>query len=337
MTIIRVWLAAALLGVTIAAVAEEGGGAFDDRPRATLLEHPDWFTETLFDLPDDLARAVAAGKRGLMVYVGQRRCAYCHLLMDEVFGQADIRDYTRRHFDVVALDAWGVAEVTAIDGAVLSERALALREQADFTPTILFYDAAGRLALRLRGYYPPYQFRAALEYVADAHYRDESFRDYLARGDNRLVFELDALNEADFFQPPPHNLDRRFPAERPLAVFFERGECHACDVLHGQVLRGTGLDASFTRIDAVQLDMDAPTPVITPDGRRVRARDWAAELGLFYAPSVLFFDERGRELLRVDSVASFYRLGRVLEYIDSRAYRDLPYGRWRARVETPGE
>jgi hypothetical protein len=28
---------------------------------------------------------------------------------------------------------------------------------------------------------PPYQFRAALEYVADAHYRRESFRDYLAR------------------------------------------------------------------------------------------------------------------------------------------------------------
>ncbi|NKN33821.1 thioredoxin family protein [Marichromatium bheemlicum] len=331
MTIIRVLLASLLVVAMVAAVAEEGGEAFDDRPRATLLAHPDWFTETLFDLPDDLAGAVAAGKRGLMVYFGQRRCAYCHLLMEEVFGRADIRDYTRRHFDVVALDAWGVAEVTAIDGTVLSERALALREQADFTPAILFYAADGRLALRLRGYYPPYQFRAALEYVADGHYRRESFRDYLARGDNRLVFELDALNEADFFHAPPHNLDRRFPSDRPLAVFFERGECHACDVLHGQVLRASGLDAYFTRIDAVQLDIDSATPVITPEGRRRLARDWAAELGVFYAPSLLFFDERGRELLRVDSVASFYRLGRVLEYIDSRAYRTVSYGVWRSR------
>ena len=34
----------------------------------------------------------------------------------------------------------------------------------NFTPSLVFYDADGNIALRLRGYYPPYQFRAALEY-----------------------------------------------------------------------------------------------------------------------------------------------------------------------------
>jgi hypothetical protein len=43
--------------------------------------------------------------------------------------------------------------------------------------------------------------------------------------------------------------------------------------------------------------MWSDTPVVTPSGERTTAREWAAELGLFYAPSILFFDERGSELL----------------------------------------
>ena len=57
------------------------------------------------------------------------------------------------------------------------------------------------------------------------------------------------------------------------------------------------------------------TPVITPEGERTTARAWADALGLQYAPAVLFFDERGQELLRLDSVVGFQRLGRVLDDI----------------------
>ena len=73
------------------------------------------------------------------------------------------------------------------------------------------------------------------------------------------------------------------------------------------------------------------TPVVTPDGRRTTARAWAEELGLFYAPSILFFDEAGHEILRVDSVAHFFRLRNVLNYVANRGYLYEPsYQRWRA-------
>lgn len=305
--------------------------SFDDFPREKSLEYPEWFEESFLYLDDELEEAVEAGKVGLMVYFGQRRCAYCHKLMEVNFGLADIVEYTRRHFDVVPIDIWGVAEVTTIDGEVMTERELALAEDTNFTPSIIFYDREGKEALRLRGYYPPYQFRAALEYVADGHYERESFRAYLARGENRMVFEPGDLNEEDFFAPPPYNLDRsRFPSERPLAVFFEQGECHACDVLHGQSLREPAIYRHFADFDSVQLDMWSDTPVITPGGERTTARDWAEDLGLFYAPSILFFDEKGEEILRVDSVVRFYRLRNVLNYISSKAYLDEPsYQRWR--------
>ncbi|EGW54265.1 thioredoxin [Candidatus Endoriftia persephone str. Guaymas] len=305
--------------------------AFDDFPLEEPLSHPDWFKHSFLDLQEDLADVQQSGKQGLILYFGQQRCAYCKMLLQVNFGLSDITAYTRRHFEVVAINIWGIDEVTDLAGELLTERELAQRENTTFTPSLIFYDEEGHEALRLRGYYPPYQFRAALEYVADRHYQRESFPDYLARADEATHFEPGELNEESFFLPPPHNLDRsRFPGERPLAVFFEQGECHACDVLHGQPLREPAINRLFQRFDNVQLDINADTPIVIPDGRRSTAKQWAKELGLFYTPSLLFFDEQGNEIIRVDSVVRFYRLRNVANYINSRGYLSEPdYQRWR--------
>lgn len=322
-----------LWALPVAAAEVDPAEVFDDAPLAQPLEHPDWFKQSFLDLPADLAEALEAGKKGIAVYFGQKRCPYCQRLMKVNFGEPDIVTYTRRHFDVIPINVWGIEEVTTLSGEVLDERDFAVREDATFTPTLLFYDEEGRLALRLRGYYPPFYFRAALEYVVGEHYRREPFDVYLARGDETLTFELGDLVEEDFFSPPPHQLDRsRISADRPLAVFFEQGNCHACTILHGQTLRDPAIRQFFEALDTVQLDLRADTPVVTPDGRRTTARAWADDLGIFYAPSILFFDEGGREILRVDSVAYFFRLRNVLNYVANRGYLYEPsYQRWRAR------
>lgn len=323
----------AVSGQAPADVSDQDVYGFDDQTLSEPMEHPAWFKESFLDLGADLQEAVDAGKKGIMVYFGQRRCAYCKKLMQVNFGLEDIVEYTQANFDVIPIDIWGVDEVTDVKGETLTERELAERENTVFTPSIVFYNAQGAQVLRLRGYYPPYQFRAALEYVADGHYRRESFRDYLARGENRMVFDEQDLNSEPFFASPPYNLDRRVPSKRPLVVFFEQGDCHACDVLHGQSLRQPAINRHFADLDAVQLDMWSDTPVVTPAGERTTAREWAAQLGLFYAPSILFFDEQGGEILRVDSVVAFYRLRNVLNYISSKAYLSESFLEWRARPE----
>jgi len=305
--------------------------SFDDFPLEELLVYPDWFKQSFLELPDDLREAVDKGKQGLIVYFGQKRCPYCKMLLEVNFGLSDIATYTRRHFELVPIDIWSPEEVTTLKGETLTQREFARREKTNFTPSLIFYDEQGREALRLRGYYPPYSFRAALEYVADHHYRRESFPDYLARGEHGTAFEPGDLNEEEFFIPPPHHLDRsRFPGERPLAVFFEQANCHACDVLHGEPLRDPAINKRMGEFDNVQLDIHSDTPVVTPAGKKSTARQWAKELGLFYTPSLLFFDEQGREIIRVDSVVRFYRLRKVINYITSRGYLTEPdYQRWR--------
>jgi thioredoxin-related protein len=302
----------------------------DDSPRTLDLDHPEWFKTSFLDLREDLGEASAAGKR-LVLYFGQRHCAYCKALMEIDFGKDDIAQYTRRHFDIVPIDIWSDVEVSDLQGVRLTEKAFAEREQATFTPTLVFYDGDGEEALRLRGFYPPYQFRAALEYVADGHYRRESFRDYLGRADVNMRFEPEDLVEDPLFAPPPHVLDRsRFAANRPLVVLFEQGNCHACDVLHTEQIRDPEIRRRLEQFDVVQLDMWGDAPVLTPDGRRLTSGQWAHELGLFYSPTLIFFDERGREIIRIDSVVRFHRLAAVMDFVLSKDYLAQPsFMRWR--------
>ena len=307
---------------------------FDDTPLEEVLEHPAWFKQSFLELDEDLAEAVANDKQGLIVYFGQKRCAYCKMLMDVNFQAPDIVTYTRRNFDVVAIDIWSPEDVTTPDGKTMSEREYAQALGTNFTPSLVFYDAGGRVALRLRGYYPPYQFRAALEYVAGGHYQRERFPVYMARGDKTLRFEPGDLVEEPFFAPPPYNLDRsRFPSQMPLVVFFEQGDCHACDILHTQPLGRQSIRKLFNDLESIQLDMWADTPVVKPSGERTTARRWAEELGIFYAPSIVFFDEYGEEIIRVDSVVHLFRLRNVLNYVISRGYLTEPnFLRWSSRT-----
>ena len=47
----------------------------------------------------------------------------------------------------------------------------------------------------------------------------------------------------------------------------------------------------------------------------------------------MFFDEQGRENIRVDSVVRFFRLSNVLNYIVSRGYLAEPnFLRWSSRT-----
>lgn len=319
--------------MAVALQNDEASLSFDDMPLTEPLDYPDWFKQSFLELPEDLQASIDAGKKGLIVYFGQKRCPYCKMLLEGNFGRPEISSYTREHFDVVPIDIWNIEEVTTPEGKVMSQREYALREGTTFTPSLLFYDADGRIVMRLRGYYPPYEFMAALQYVAEGHYQRESFKVYLARGDQSLRFEKDDLVEQDFFSPPPYQLDRRyFPGEKPLVVFFERGDCHACDILHSEPLRHRAVARLFDRFESIQLNMYKDTPVVTPDGRKTTAKDWAEELGIFYAPSMVFFDPNGREIIRLDSVVRFFRLRNVLNFILSGAYKnESNFQAWRSR------
>ena len=123
--------------------------------------------------------------------------------------------------DVIAINIKGQRPVTDLDGKTYTEKEFAALKETNFTPSVIFYNTNGKEVLRLRGYRPPYQFRAALEYVSDLHYKKETFGNYLARGELALSFGKAELNTNDIFNPPPYLLDlRKIKSELPLMVVF---------------------------------------------------------------------------------------------------------------------
>jgi len=293
---------------------------FDDTQLEEVLVYPDWFKFSLGELNDDLAEAKKAGKKGIITYFGQKRCAYCEQFFKTSLSDIDIKNYLQKHYDLIAFDIWGIDDITDTDGTTYTERELSIHYKTNFTPSLVFYDDEGTPVFRLRGFYPPYKFRAAL------------FPDYIARANPGEYFLLGGLTERDFFLEPPYDLAALRNNNKPTAVFFEQGNCHACDLLHSGPLSKELSIQEIEKMNVIQLNMWADTAVITPQGKKTTAKEWAKSLDLFYTPSIIFFDASGKEIIRVDSVTHFYRLWGVMDYVNQEGYKTTKdYQDWRLK------
>jgi thioredoxin-related protein len=308
--------------VLLALASPPASAAEPFNPSPHAIDIPPWFRETFLDLREDVREAARDGKR-LLVYFGQDGCPYCRELMRAGFGDKAIADKTRRHFHALAINVWADREVTWTDGRTFTEKTLAAFLKVQFTPTLLFFDESGRVALRLNGYYPPHQLHAALDYVAGRNEKKTAFADYLAR--HARAPASGRLHEQPFFLKPPLDLDRsRRTGARPLAVLFEQKVCAACDELHRQGFAHPDVRALVRHFDVARLELFGKERLTTPQGRTLTAEQWGRELKVAYAPTLVFFDEKGVESFRVEAYLRPFHLASSLDYVASGAYRKEP-------------
>lgn len=320
----------ALLLFAQATSGADSAADFNDFPLTRPVTLPEWVHAAPVDLGERLEAARRTGKRGLLLYFGRADCAYCQAHLERNWGDPALVRLTRRHFDTVAFDIQGGASVRGLDGRLLPESSVARHLDVVLSPTLVFLDLAGEPVLRLEGYPPADRLRAGLEYVAAGRHRKQSFRSFLraANGFEAAAFEY-APGEVVYAAPEPLLLDRsRFAAEKPLLVIFERLNCTACEPLYSGPLTEPKIVHLMEQLETVEIDMESPIPVLTPNGEVLPARRWAERLGLSYAPTLMFFDGTGEEILRIDSPVSYYRLNNVLEYVLSDEYRSTDYQSW---------
>jgi thioredoxin-related protein len=285
---------------------------------ASAQEPPAWFADTLLFVKEDAADAAKEGKR-VMLYFGQDGCPYCKQLMEVNFRQARIVDKMRKSFVAVALNIWGDREVTWIDGRAMSEKQLAAALKLQFTPTLFFLDEKGEVALRVNGYLPPERFEAALDYVSGKMEKKLPFADYKETPGKAS----ETLNPQSFFMKPPYDL-RRQPGAKPLAVLFETPHCAGCDELHSEAFKRKEVLSRLNKFDVVRISSSSGDAVIAPGGQQVKASAWASQLKLTYVPAMVFFDDRGAEVFRIEAYMRPFHLAGSLEYVASGAYRTEP-------------
>jgi len=256
-------------------------------------ETPSWFSESLLHLPDEVAEAATAGKR-VMLYFGQDGCPYCKRLMEVNFRQRATVERMQQRFVALALNVWGDREVTWIDGSAISEKQLAARLKVQFTPTLIFLDEKGGIALRLNGYYAPERFNAALDYASGRISRAE-FESVREKKSN------ESLNDQPFFT--------RTRSGKPLAMLFETPYCAECDALHREVFTRAEVLEQLGKFDVMRF----PVP-----GKE------ALSLKVEYVPTLVLLDARGREALRLEAYFRPFHVAGALDYVASGAYRTEP-------------
>ena len=308
---------ALLLSIFAAPASETEPGRFFG---AIQSEKPDWFKESFLEFEEDVAEAAAAGRR-VMLYFHQDGCPYCARLVEENFTDPEIKQYIIRNFDGISINMWGDREVVSVGGKSFTEKTFAQALKVQYTPTLLFLDESGKVILRLNGYYPPREFRAALDYAAQKLENKMSFSDYrldqLAAGGGGLISE-------DFFRDETDLQKLVGASERPLAVYFEAADCAECRTLHERILTDTATRKRVEQADNVQFNVSADTPLITPTGDSTTAREWARELGISYTPSVVFFDRDGEEVMRIGAFMKTFHFQSVYAYVLEKAYLEEP-------------
>ena len=288
---------------------------------AKETEYPAWFKESFLDLKEDVAEAKNSGKR-VMLFFHQDGCPYCNALVERNLSQKDIEEKVRNNFDVIAMNMWGDREVTYINGDHYTEKTLAAALKVQFTPTLIFYDENGKVVLRLNGYRAPQRFTVDLDYVANRKEKDTAYLEFV-KANYTPEPSSKAMHEEDFFSQPPYDLTRKAGA-KPVAVFFEQKDCPNCDTLHQQVLPDADTRKIIKQFDTIQLDMWSNTPLITPNGEKTTAREWAKKLDVKYAPSIVVFNEKGEEIIRSEGFFKVFHTQSIFAYVLEGVYKEQP-------------
>jgi thioredoxin-related protein len=296
------------------------------------VKFPAWFKTSFLDLREDLDEALDADKQGIMLFISSSRCSYCKAFMDASLEDHDIRSRLQASFDVIGLDIFDDRELTALDGREERVKTFVTSQGASYTPTLLFFGAGGQRLLRIVGYLPPERFRQVLGYLETKAYQRQPLRDYLDASAETAPLKGTPMIADPLFDKPPYMLDRSIlPAQRPLLVLFERPGCDACTRFHRRVLGDKAIRRLIGKYEAVQLDAsDTLGRIVTPGGDKTSPAAWYAELGLSYHPAILFFDEQGNEVMRLDSETLRFRMEGSLQLVLERAYeQDAQLQRWR--------
>ncbi|KPK40848.1 MAG: hypothetical protein AMJ69_00750 [Gammaproteobacteria bacterium SG8_47] len=315
-----------VLALALAAFSQQAGAAQEGALAPGMTnpgyhEPPDWFKLSFLDLREDVGDAAGAGKR-LMVYFYQDGCPYCKKLLEENFGNAAIAAKTQAHFDVIAINMWGDREVTPMDGSSMTEKAFAQAMRVMFTPTLLFLDEHGQVALRVNGYYAPDKFDIALDYVIEKREGQMKFAQYYAQ---RQAQTTPAPRRSDAFLKPPADLHKLLAdKDAPLLIIADRAACEPCDELHNDILTRPGVKSQLGHFQTVVLDTESDASVVNPRGDKTSARQWAGELDIKYAPSLVFFDTSGQEVFRSEGYLKGFHVESVMDYVASGAYRSEP-------------
>jgi len=287
---------------------------------ARMSVHPNWFKESFLEISEDLEEASEYGKH-VILYFEFNGCPYCYRTIEDNFKHAPYGEFIQQNFDVIALNVFGDREVALDQATSATEKEIASRLNVVYYPTLVILNSDNQTVLRMAGYRNRPYFRAALDYVQQRAYEQQTLASFINARNKKEVYRFRD-------HPQIQNIsDLTSVGDRPLAILFESNDCLDCDRLHDTHLSDPEIREILKGFTLVRLDALADTPVRNIDGKVTTARALSESMGITYRPSIVLFD-RGREILRIENLLYRYHFAGVLEYVGQRHYEKYPDSVW---------
>ena len=119
-----------------------------------------------------LERSTHPAERPLLVIFEQKQCRECDELHADILQRPGVRQQLQA-FDVVQLDRWAETPLVTPSGERRRARAWADELQVQYTPTLVYFDGAGREVFRSEAYLKAFHTESVMAYVASGAYRQQ--------------------------------------------------------------------------------------------------------------------------------------------------------------------
>lgn len=293
---------------------------------ATALDTQPLFKDSFLNLREDLADAGKAG-RILMVLYEQDGCPYCAQMHHIHLADPSIVARLKNGFDMVRLDIWGGREVTGFAGETLTEKQLARKMRVQFSPTVVFYDADGKEIHRMAGLHKLPLFKAELDFLSSRAYLKTAFSDYAAvetsRSDSHSLIDEPFFAKSDDLKALS---EKARIGDKVLALLFVQPKCDNCLEMHEQYFtRADAMKLLASRFEVARINLVGTKSIKGLSGTKIGEAELAKLLGIRQAPTMVFFDRNGKEILRYEKhlTAEHFTKG-LLTFLGTHAYRQYP-------------
>jgi len=280
------------------------------------------FIKTSFlNLKEDLSEAKRA-KRGLMIIYEQEGCPYCAQMHKVNFSDRETVDLITKNFDVVQMDTLGSRVVVDFDGKTMTEKKLAEKLRVQYVPLVGFFGPDGKEIFRLPGYFQqPDMFRTGLRYVFEKQYEKVPFSEYAAKRAPQTLTK--GLIDEPFFSSEA-NLEALLvsaaKSNKGVALVFEQEICTGCAELHEKKFRNAALAKALNnKFEVARLDIWGKRAIRDLRNKASSDSQLAKSLNIRYTPTIVFFDRRGTEILRLESYLTPEHFGDLITFATTDA------------------
>jgi len=278
---------------------------------------PEWFHDSFLDLNEDIEEMADENKR-LILFVSQNSCPYCHKFINENLKDTDTRKKLDKHFKVVHINLFGNKEITDTNGQTYTEKGFGIMHNIQFTPSLLFYDENSNQILRLNGYINTEKFNLALDYIKNKKEKVTTYKEYLLNSKNKTASY--SLNQDKELFTISKNFSRK-NTHKKMAIFFESSNCGECDIIHNTLLKNKETRKLLKKLDLYQVDLNSNKNIATPKGMILNIKEWTKQLNISNTPTIIYFNENGDEIIRVESLFKTFHFQSIIDYVLSDAFK----------------